>query len=184
MSSKYKVLDSATPTFVTSTVVGWVDAFSREQYKEIVCDSLKFCIKNKGLKLHAWVIMPNHLHMIVSCQQGVVLGEVMRDFKKFTSRKVVTAIADNEHESRKAWMLNFFRFAATSNNGTDEYQFWQHEFHPVILDSGEKIMQRLNYLHENPVRAGIVWQSEDYKYSSAIDYYKSMNGILPITRLD
>jgi REP element-mobilizing transposase RayT len=66
MSSKYKVVDSSIPHFVTFTVVGWVDVFSRQCYKEILLESLRYCQTNKGLDLHAWVIMTNHLHMIMS----------------------------------------------------------------------------------------------------------------------
>ena len=183
MSSAYKVLDDQIPHLVTSTVIGWVDALSREWYKEIICDSLKFCINNKGLLLHAWVIMPNHIHLIASCQEGYYLRNVMRDMKKFTSRKIVNAIQKNEHESRKDWMLNMFEFAAHTNDAAEEHQFWQHDYHPVILDTAEKLEQRLTYLHENPVRAGIVWRPEEYKYSSAVDYYTMQNGLLPIVRV-
>ena len=184
MSSKYKVLDDQLPNFVTATVVGWVDALSRELYKEIICKSLVFCSEKKGLQLHAWVIMPNHLHLIISCAQGHFIKDVMRDFKKYTSRQIVKAILENDHESRKEWMLNLFAFAGRSNNSTDDYQFWQSDYHPVILDTPAKITGRLDYLHENPVRAGIVWNPQDYKYSSAVDYYTQSMGILPIIRLD
>ena len=184
MSSAYKVSDDQIPHFVTSTVVGWVDALSREWYKDIICASLKYCIKNKGLLLHAWVIMPNHIHLIVSCKEGYYIRDVMRDFKKFTSGKIVDTIAENVQESRKNWMLNLFGFAGKTNGSNEEYQFWQHGYHPIMLDNTEKLHQRLNYLHENPVRAGIVWRPDDYKYSSAIDYYTALPGLLPIVRID
>ncbi len=183
MSSRFKVWDDQLPHFVTSTVVGWVDALSRETYKEIVCKSLKFCIEQKGMLLHAWVIMPNHIHLIFSCKQGATVSGIMRDLKKYTSRQIVTAILENEHESRKDWMLNMFRFTAVTNGGADEFQFWQNEFHPITLDNADKTQTRLNYLHENPVRVGIVWNPEDYKYSSAIDYYSKHKGILPVVLL-
>ena len=183
MSSRCKVYYDQMPHFVTSTVVGWVDALSREMYKEIICDSLSHCISNIGLLLYALVIMPNHFHLIVSCKPGSEVKNVMRDLKKFTSRKIVKAIADNGQESRKEWMLNMFRFAASTNSGAEEYQFWQHDYHPIALTDQEKSMQRLKYLHENPVRAGIVWQPEDYKYSSATDYYTKMPGLLPLDLL-
>lgn len=184
MSSAYKVSDDQIPHFVTSTVVGWVDALSREWYKEIICASLKHCIEKKGLLLHAWVIMPNHIHLIISYQNGYHIGGVMRDMKKFTSKKIVDAIAENGQESRRTWMLNMFGYAGRATGSTEESQFWQHEYHPVALDNAEKFRQRLNYLHENPVRAGIVWRPEEYKYSSAIDYYTVLPGLLPIARVD
>ena len=183
MSSRYKVSDNQIPYFVTSTVVGWVDALSREQYKEIICKSLLFCIENKGLVLHAYVIMSNHVHLIISAAPGYHIGNIMRDFKKFTSKKIVLAIENNPQESRKKWLLNMFGYAGENNNSNEEYQFWQQEYHPVELDTPGKIVQRLKYLHENPLRAGIVWLPEHYKYSSAIDYYCDKPGLLPIEKL-
>lgn len=183
MPSRNKVYDDAVPYFVTSTVIGWVDAFSREMYKEIVCKSLAYCQGEKGLTLHAWVIMSNHIHLILSAQQGYIISSIMRDFKKFTSKKIIAAIEENVQESRKNWMLNMFGYAGKNNNNNLEYQFWQQDYHPIALDTAEKITQRLKYLHENPVRAGIVWFPEEYKYSSAIDYYRDRPGILPISKL-
>ena len=184
MSSRYKVHENYAPHFVTSTVVGWVDALSREMYKEIICKSLLHCMDKKGLVLHAWVIMPNHIHLIISCADDNSMGGIMRDFKKYTSRQIIKAIDENAQESRKKWMLNLLRFIGETSNSNEEYQFWQHDYHPIVLDTTEKLNQRMNYLHENPVRAGIVWQPEEYKYSSATDYHTNKKGLLPIIRLD
>jgi len=183
MSSKYKVYDDQVPVFVTSTVVAWVDALSREWYKEIICASLKHCIDEKGLRLHAWVIMSNHYHLIISAQPGYRIGNLMRDSKKHTSKKIVTAIAQNVEESRKKWMLNMFRFYGDNNNANEKYQFWQEEYHPVTLDTQAKLVDRFNYLHANPVKAGIVWLPQHYKYSSAIDYYEEKPSLLPLEKL-
>jgi len=183
MSSKYKVYDHQIPIFVTSTVVGWVDALSREWYKEIVCKSLLYCIENKGMKLHAWVIMSNHIHLIISAEPGYKVGNIMRDFKKFTSKKIIAAIEGNVQESRRKWMMNMFEFLGEKNNSNEQYQFWQQEYHPVTLDTVEKMNDRFAYLHNNPVTAGIVWLPQHYKYSSAIDYYEEKPGILPIVKL-
>jgi len=73
----------------------------------------------------------------------------MRDFKKFTSKKIVAAIESNHQESRKKWMLNMFGCAGTNNNSNEQYQFWQQDYHPIASDSHEKTIQRLNYLHKN-----------------------------------
>ncbi len=169
------------PHFVTSTVVGWVDALSREVYKEIICKSFIFCRQEKGMQLHAWVIMNNHIHLIVSAIPGQLIENIMRDFKKFTSKKIVAAIEENARESRKQWMLNMFAYAGKNNNSNEQYQFWQQDYHPISLNTHEKTVQRLRYLHENPVRAGIVWVPEHYKYRSAIDYYTGKPGLLHMT---
>ncbi len=104
MFSKYKVGEDAIAHFVTFSVVGWVDVFARERYNEIFVDSLKHCQENKGLKLHAWVIMTNHAHLIISSESNK-LQDIVCDLKKYTSKKITAAIQENPTESRKEWML-------------------------------------------------------------------------------
>ena len=180
MSDRYKVFDDWQAHFVTCTVVGWADALSRPEYKEVILDSLRFCQQRKGLRIYAWVIMANHLHMIVSAATGHKLPDIMRDFKKFTSRTMIDAISNNPSESRREWMLSMFGYAGRSNNDNEIFQFWKGDYHPVTLDTPELFEQRLTYLHENPVRAGIVWEPQDYKYSSAVVYYEQQKGLLDI----
>jgi putative transposase len=182
MSSKYKVGEDAIAHFVTFSVVGWVDVFSRESYKEIFVNSLNHCRENKGLKLHAWVIMTNHVHLIISSEINK-LEDIVRDLKKYTSKKITAAIKENPIESRKEWMMNLFSFAGKTNNNNKEYQFWKQDYHPIELNSAEKLKERLDYLHENPVGSGLVWEPWHYKYSSAIDYYTNEHGLLAIEHL-
>lgn len=182
MSSKYKPGDAGIPHFVTFSVVGWVDVFSRERYKEIMLESLRYCIENKGLQLHAWVIMTNHVHLILSSDSEKI-EHLVRDIKKFTSKQMIKAIQENPKESRREWMLNLFAYAGQSNNNNKNFQFWKQDYHPVELNTNEKLSQRLQYLHENPVRSGLVWEAWHYKYSSAIDYYTNEKGLLPIQHL-
>jgi REP element-mobilizing transposase RayT len=126
--------------------------------------------------------MSNHLHLIISSQINR-LSDIMRDFKKYTSKQIIIAIQNNERESRKTWMLNMFGYAGRGNNDNKDFQFWRNGYHPIVLDSPMKIEQRLTYLHENPVKAGIVREPQDYKYSSAIDYYTKTKGLLTIEHL-
>lgn len=182
MSSKYKVADSTIPHFVTFSVVGWIDVFSREHYNEIMIESLQYCAEHKGLSLHAWVIMTNHVHLVIS-SKNAKLEELVRDIKKFTSKQIIKAISENPQESRKEWMLNIFRFTGSGNKNNKEFQFWKQDYHPVELTTNEMLEQRLLYLHENPVRSGLVWEAWHYKYSSAIDYYTKEKGLLKIERL-
>ena len=125
-----------------------IDVFSREYYKEIFVNSLKHCQENKGLKLHAWVIMTNHVHLIISSQTNKI-EDIVRDLKKYTSKKIITAIQENPTESRKEWMLNIFGFAGKSNNNNKDFQFWKQDYHPIELNSAAKLKERLDYL---PVR--------------------------------
>ena len=155
---------------MTYAVVDWVNVFTRPVYKDIVVDSLKYAQENKGLNLHAWVIMSNHVHLIVSARDGYKLSDIFRDHKKHTSKLIIQEIQENPGESRKRWMLWLFASHGKRNPNNKEYQFWQQDNHPVELDTNEMIDQRLDYLHNNPVKAGIVNEAENYIYSSAIDY--------------
>ena len=87
MSSKYKVGEEAKAHFVTFSVIGWIDIFSRECYKEIFVQSLKYCQENKGLKLHAWVIMTNHVHLIIGSDTNK-LEHIVRDLKNTRVNKL------------------------------------------------------------------------------------------------
>lgn len=179
MSEKYKVIDSSTPTFITLTLVGWVDLFNRKIYTDILDESLTFCIENKGLKIHAYVYMTSHIHLIVSSDNRI--QEIIRDFKKHTNKKLIEAVSSN-NESRKKWLLNKFSYEAKRRNRANNYKVWQDGFHPVILDSGDKIIQRIKYIHENPLETGLITKPEVWKHSSYNAYYKS--GELPNLKID
>jgi hypothetical protein len=80
-------------------------------------------------------------------------------------------------------MLNMFGFYGKTNSNNEENQFWQEEYHPIMLDTQEKLIERFNYLHNNPVSSGLVWLPQHYKYSSAIDYLDEKPGLLPLDKL-
>ena len=94
MGYSYTVRDQQGQYFVTFTVNHWVDVFTRPIYVDILLDSIRYCQKNKGLQFYAWVIMSNHIHMIISCETGK-LSDVIRDLKKYTSSKIVNAIEND-----------------------------------------------------------------------------------------
>jgi REP element-mobilizing transposase RayT len=165
------------------TIVQWIDGFSRQHHKDIIVASLKYCIEKKALRLHAWVIMSNHVHLIVSCRDGK-LEDIIRDLKKFTATRIVKAISEDNRESRRRWMLWLFESAGKQNSNNKHYQFWQQDNHPIALVTKEMIRQRLNYIHDNPVRAGIVYDQAHYVYSSGIDYTSCGSGLISIERLD
>ncbi|MFZ7170502.1 MAG: REP-associated tyrosine transposase, partial [Bacteroidota bacterium] len=170
MSTKYKFQEPDAIYFVTFSVVNWIDVFTRNTYKDILLDSIRHCQKEKGLVVHAWVIMTNHVHMIISKNSLRVLPDIMRDLKKFTAYKNIGAIMESPQESRREWMFKLFKQAGENNSNNTNWQFWQQDNHPIELTDATMQEQRLNYIHENPVRAGFVYKAEDYVYSSACDY--------------
>jgi REP element-mobilizing transposase RayT len=176
----YQIRDQHAMHFLTFAVVEWVDVFTRTAYADIVVESLRYCQGNKGLNVHAWCIMSNHVHLIVSTQPPVLLSDVPRDFKKFTSNRIIKAIEENRQESRRNWMLWLFRKAGERNQRNDNYQFWQQDNHPVECSTPDVLKSRMAYLHENPVRAGYVRSEPYWRYSSGIDYYLGQPGLLSI----
>ena len=114
MSTKYTVKDQNAPHFLTLTIVGWIDIFIRKIYRDIVIESLKYCQKEKGLEIFAHVIMSNHIHLIANARAGYSLSGILRDFKKFTSKKMILSIQEDT-ESRRNWMLKLFAYAGKSN---------------------------------------------------------------------
>jgi putative transposase len=180
MSSKYKIGDGQYAHFVTFTVVNWIDVFTRDEYRNIIIDSLNYCSKHKGLMVHAYCIMTNHVHLIISAEKDNNLAFIVRDFKKFTSYKLLDAIKHNPFESKKEWMLWMFERIGSKNTSNERYQFWQNGYHPIELNNVFLIEQRLNYLHENPVRAGFVLSAEEYKYSSARNYAGGIDCVMEV----
>ncbi len=178
MSEKYKFNDPQGTYFVTSTVVGWVDLFTRPELKHIVIGSLRFCQREKGLLIHAWCLMPSHLHMIISTDREP-LPEIMRDFKKFTSREIIKEV-DTAFESRRDWILELFGDVADELARVRNYKVWQDGNHPIHLTSAKVVKQKMDYIHENPVVAEIVGEPESYLYSSARDYCINQPGFLAI----
>ena len=182
-SGGYKIRDKEGIHFVTFAVTEWVDTFTRKEYRDIVLDSIRYCQKEKGLLLHAYCIMSNHLHLVVSAVNNDT-SDILRDFKKFTSKQIIKAIQDHPGESRKEWMLKIFNEAGIANSRNKEYQFWRQDNHPIELYSAAFTKQKIDYIHENPVMAGIVDKAEEYLYSSARDYYNGKNcGLLVVELL-
>lgn len=153
--------------FVTLTIVGWINLYDRECYKQILVENLKYCQEKEGLEIYAYVIMSNHLHMIAKRSNELDLAELLGRFKSVTSKKFLKEINDNSQESRRDWLLYQFNFFANKNSQYDEYHLWQYTNHPTELFTNHLIQQKVNYIHENPVKAGIVNDAVAYIYSSA-----------------
>ncbi len=155
--------------FLTLTVVDWVDVFTRPNHKLTIVEALKFCQERKGLELYAWVLMSNHLHLIASAKDGLKLPNILRDFKQFTAKKILKAI-EEEPESRRQWMLHRFAYHAKFRATHTYYKFWKDGNEPKEIFSHDFMMQKLEYIHQNPVVAMLVHEPEDYVFSSAVNY--------------
>ena len=170
MSRKYKFGDSSQLYFISFAVVYWIDVFVRKIYNDIMLESWKFCQLDKGLEIYGWVIMPSHMHMIVSSTKND-LEDIIRDMKSHTSTSLKKQIKTNGEESRRDWMLWMMERAGKKNGNNGEWQFWQQHNNPVKILNSYMFDQKLTYIHDNPVKAGFVENAEDWLHSSARDFY-------------
>ena len=168
MSEKYKFNDPEGNYFVTLSIVHWIDLFTRKELKWIIVDSIKHCQENKGLVIHAWCLMPSHLHMIFSTKNDS-LSDIIRDFKKHTAKEIVKKLP-HINESRTGWLLNAFSKAGKQLSRIKNYKVWQDGCHPELLLTNKFIDQKADYLHNNPVENETVDEPEYYWYSSARNY--------------
>lgn len=171
---RYKIIDQKGLNFITITVVGWIDLFTRKEICEMILKSLTYCRNEKGLKIFGYVVMSNHIHLILRASGGTDLSSIIRDFKSFTARQIIRFLESRESkESRREWLLKQFRKAAIVAGKNNKYKIWQNGNHPVELYTPKAIRQNLNYIHNNPVVAGIVELPEHYLNSSASNYHKA-----------
>lgn len=179
----HKIVNQNALHFLTMTVVGWLDVFSRPIYRDIILDSFKYCQQEKGLVINAYVVMSNHIHWIGYAKEGYELSNIIRDFKKHTAKQIIKQMLENSKESRAEWMLRLFKYYAKFNNDNTTYQFWKKGNHPEELYSTEWIFQKLNYIHQNPVRNKLVEEPSHYLYSSARQY-ENQKGLLEVELID
>jgi len=165
--------------FLTMTVASWIDVFTRPVYKHIMVEALKYSQQNKGLIIYAWCLMSNHLHLIAATEEGYHLSNILRDFKKFTSKAIIKEIMDNPRESRKKWLLSEFEFAGRYKSNIKNYKFWQDGNDAKEIHSASFLEQKVDYIHENPVKAEIVEYAHEYLYSSAKNY-AGENGLIKV----
>jgi len=172
----FRVYDSAYPHFITCSIVYWIPVFRREDYFLLLADSLRYCIERKGLRVHGYVIMPDHFHALSSVESGL-LPDVVRDLKKHTSKAIAGKL---EEEGRTLW-LNAMRRAAGASGGVS---VWNPDYHPEQVHTRAFFEQKLRYMHENPVRAGFVNDPSEWRYSSAAAYYRDGESLVPITGIE
>lgn len=182
MSRKYKFRDNSKLYFVNFAVINWIDVFIRNEYKDVLLDSLQYCQQHKQLELYAWCLMTSHVHLIMG-SRGNPMHNIMRDLKSYTSTQLRATIEHHQQESRKEWMLWMMERAGKKNPNNRDFQFWQQNNEPIELNTNVLLNNTLHYTHYNPVEAGFVSNPEDWIYSSARDY-AGEKGPLDIILLD
>ncbi|MFH1418661.1 MAG: transposase [Planctomycetota bacterium] len=158
--SRYRA-DENLPYFCTITILDWTPVFIEARYIDPLIESFAFCRAEKGLQLFAFVVMPNHAHLIAA---GDGLHAMMRDFKRFTSQTIHDRLAT---DGRQAILASLEHGTQRARRQRGEFSFWEDGFHPQAISTAAVFDQKLRYLHENPVRKGLVAAPEDWWYSSA-----------------
>jgi len=169
--------------FITFTLVGWIDLFTRKECVNIMIDSLNYCIDKKGLNVYAYVIMSSHVHLIVSADENTSgLSDIIRDMRKHTAKELLSFTLNSKQESRKEWLKVVYEYHGKYQKGSNN-MIWKRGFHPILLEHPKFTSQKIQYIHNNPVTAGIVSQPEHYLNSSAGDYL-GIKGKVKVTIID
>ena len=174
MRTRYRVNEQDQAHFVTSTVVAWLPLFTMAARCDILVDSLAYCRSKKALRIYAWVILDNHFHAILAAPD---LTRVMADLKRHTARRLLEQLESEQAD----WLLNQLRYYRAEHKTESEHQLWQEGFHPQAIPSDEIMRQKLEYLHNNPVKRGLVASPEHWRYSSAHEW---LSGAIPVLRCD
>lgn len=134
-------------------------------------NALKFLQNERAIKLYAFILMHDHLHCIM---EGENLSEKLRKFKSFTAREIIDYLI----EANRTYILKQLRFVDHKLNS--EYKVWHEGFHPKQIYNSEMMLQKIEYIHYNPVKAGFVDQEIDWRYSSARNY-AGIDGIIAVS---
>jgi len=170
--SRYRVLDDHYPHFITATINNWVPVFTRPEAVHIVLDSLRFLQQSSGFEIFGYVIMENHLHLIARSHD---LGHDIQRFKSYTAKQIVDLLK-HRNDSRLLYALELYK---RPHKAESTYQVWEEGSHPQLVESEEILKQKLDYMHQNPVKRGYVDCAEHWRYSSARNY-AGQEGLLDV----
>ncbi len=163
--------------YLTTSVVDLKPVFTRKKYYEILLSSLKFLKEKYGFKLIAYVLMPNHIHLIIYFEENPKVSEFMRDFKKFTCfefRKVC------ETENKKQ-ALSYLRKNADNVSG-QKFKLWENRFDCLVITNEKTLISKIQYIHNNPQKKGLVENFTGWPYSSARNYFCEDGSLMEIDK--
>jgi REP element-mobilizing transposase RayT len=173
--SRYKIYEPTHPHFVTCTVLHWIPIFTRQQSVQILIDCIKFLQDKDALKVYAYVILENHMHMVVSSND---LHKTMQSFKHFTAKQILNML---KKENVKT-ILDQLSFYKKANHKEKTYQVWEEGYQPKLIQNDDMMKIKIDYIHQNPVKRGYVDEAKHWRYSSARDY-EGVDGLLKIEKL-
>jgi REP element-mobilizing transposase RayT len=172
--SRYKITNPRLPHFITCTVLHWIPVFTRPATVDILLGSLDYLMTD-GLRVYAFVILENHLHMAVQSNQ---LDRDIARFKSFTAKQLIRYLDENNVKP----ILEQLAFYKKAHKHDRSYQFWQEGCHPEWIQNQLMMQQKVEYIHQNPVKRGYVDDAVHWRYSSARNY-AGQTGLLDICTL-
>lgn len=152
--SRYKIYNDEMPYFLTMTIVDWLPIFSNREVVEIILNSFRYLRREKKAKLYAYVVMKNHLHCVIQCNN---LRKVIQAFKSFTARSII----DYFKEQKNHTILKKLKQNKLRHKKESEFQVWQEGSHPEEISTEKMMLQKIEYIHNNPVRGGYVGEASD-----------------------
>ena len=161
--SRYRIFENETPYFLTGTVVAWLPVFAYPQFAGVIIESWKFLQEQRGVHIYGYICMENHIHWIASARN---LSEQVRSFKSYTAR-IILDVLEKEGFTTVLNELSYFKM---QHKVEQKFQLWQEGNHPQEILDKYMMLQKLEYIHQNPVRRGYVNKPEDWRYSSARNY--------------
>lgn len=165
-----KLIENYNSVFALKFIVtDRIDVFSKSEYRDIVTETLKYHRETKKLRLYAWCLMSDHIHLVCRVEPPFKITDFVCDFKSFIA-KAITDDIENHPGSHKIWILQRFEYASKLDRRSEKYLFWQDSNHLTELQTKDQIQQQLKSIHQNPVKQRIVEKPEDYLYSSARNY--------------
>ncbi|KAA3655975.1 MAG: transposase [Calditrichaeota bacterium] len=161
--TRYKIFSDMHPYFLTATIVNWLPVFAKPLFAQVAFDSLNFLMKENRIKIFAYILMENHMHLIAYSPK---LSEEIRSFKSFTARQII----DHLKEAKNNFLLDQLAWHKLRHKQNQDYQLWQEGSHPQEIQTPAMMRQKIEYIHLNPVKRGYVEHPEHWLYSSARNY--------------
>ena len=160
---------------MTCTVLHWIALFTNQQSVQILIDSLKHLQQSDNLKIYAYVILENHLHLVASSDD---IARSIKKFKSYTAKEILSLLQKQNIKT----ILDQLAFYKKAHKQETTYQVWQEGMQPKLIQTEQMLREKINYIHNNPIKRGYVDEAKHWRYSSARDY-EGINGLVEIERM-
>ena len=173
--SCYKIYNPQQPHFLTSTIVNWIPIFTRPTTVKILLNSFQYLQKQYQLRLYGFVVLENHLHWLAQSEN---LPKEISRFKSYTAKMIIRHLEEQRQYKLLLRQLSFYK---KKHKKDRQYQLWEEGSHPQEMQNKIMMRQKLDYIHQNPVKRGYVNDPCHWRYSSACNYHREVGLIEVMT---